>query len=263
MTNNLIMGFMVYFILDLSSYREKALRIAEQKQKEQAEREKRSAEAASRHKSEFLANMSHEIRTPMNAILGFAEILESKTDDPHQRQYLSIIRTSGQSLLMLINDILDLSKIEAGKIELDVRPMKIRPVFQDMEMMFRKKMDEKGLDFQLDIDPKLPEVLVMDEAKFRQILLNLLGNAVKFTDAGYVRLAVMARKGGGPSWDLAASVEDTGIGIPENQTGRIFDAFEQQEGQSHAKYGGTGLGACDHPPPCRNDGRPYHESEAR
>jgi signal transduction histidine kinase/DNA-binding response OmpR family regulator len=244
-TNNLIMGFMVYFVLNLSlSFREKALRIVEQEQKEQAEREKRSAEAASRLKSEFLANMSHEIRTPMNAILGFTEILESRTDDPQQRQYLSIIRSSGQSLLMLINDILDLSKIEAGKIELDMRPMKMRPVFQDMEMMFRKKVDEKGLYFQMDIDPHLPEVLVIDEAKLRSILLNLLGNAVKFTDSGYVRLVVAGenRDGSGQSWDLFVAVEDTGIGIPESQTGRVFEAFEQQEGQSYARYGGTGLG---------------------
>ncbi|WP_373500157.1 CHASE2 domain-containing protein [Desulfococcus sp.] len=244
-THNLVMGFLVYFLINLSlSFKEKALRIALQGRKEQAEREKSSAEAASRQKSEFLANMSHEIRTPMNAILGFAEILESRMKDPQQRQYLSIIRSSGRSLLMLINDILDLSKIEAGKVELTMRPVNIRTVFRDMGMMFRKKLDEKGIGFQMDIDPGLPDLLCMDEGRFRQILLNLIGNAVKFTDSGYVRLTVAAVREdeSGRSWSLAVSVEDTGIGIPESQTGRIFEAFEQQEGQSHARYGGTGLG---------------------
>ena len=243
--HNLLMGFLAYFVLNTSlSFREKALRLAEQERKEQAEREKRSAEAASRHKSEFLANMSHEIRTPMNAILGFAEILESRVRDPHQRQYLSIIRSSGRSLLMLINDILDLSKIEAGKTELQAHPVNLRSVFQDMALMFRKKVDEKGVDFRMEIDLGMPDLLLIDEARFRQILLNLIGNGVKFTDSGYVKLSAKAKASekGQHFWTLVVSVEDTGIGIPENQMNRIFEAFEQQEGQSHARYGGTGLG---------------------
>jgi signal transduction histidine kinase/CheY-like chemotaxis protein len=243
--NNLIMGFLVYFVLNIaSSHREKILRISAQEQKELAQREQRSAEAASRQKSEFLANMSHEIRTPMNAILGFTEILEETAEDPQHRQYLSIIRTSGRSLMMLINDILDLSKIEAGKVALEMRPTKMRPLFQEIEMMFRSKASEKGIDFQFRIDPQVPDALEIDEPKWRQILLNLIGNAVKFTETGYVRITVhaTASDAGAPMWDLAISIEDTGIGIPESQAGRIFEAFEQQEGQNHARYGGTGLG---------------------
>ena len=220
-------------------------RVLERKRAAEALRIARdAAEAANRTKSEFLANMSHEIRTPMNAILGFTEILSELITDPLQKEYLSSVQSSGKSLLSLINDILDLSKVEAGKLELEYQSVNPWTIFSDMKQIFSHNMKEKGLDMVLTIDPSLPKALILDETRLRQVLLNLIGNAVKFTDSGYVELAV---KNNYPEidhskLDLVFSVTDTGIGIPADQISTIFGAFEQQEGQSNAKYGGTGLG---------------------
>ena len=212
--------------------------------KEAAERSAEEAESANQAKSAFLANMSHEIRTPMNAILGFTEILGGLIDAPQQREYLSSIQSSGKSLLTLINDILDLSKVEAGKFELEYSGTNPRQVFSEMKQIFSQKVSEKGLEFQVEIDPDLPEALVLDEVRLRQILVNLVGNAVKFTDSGHVRLSVRNRypERDHSTLDLIFEVADTGIGIPEEQRESIFGAFEQQKDQIHAKFGGTGLG---------------------
>ncbi len=201
------------------------------------------AEAASRAKSEFLANMSHEIRTPMNAIMGFSEILDSRIEDPQLKHYLSLIRSAGRSLLGLINDILDLSKIEAGKMKLEYQPVSARVLFNEIAEIFSQKVAEKHLDFFIETDPFLPESLFLDEIRMRQILFNLVGNAVKFTDSGYIRMAVriLCVIENQNAVDLVFSVEDTGIGIPDDQKERVFGAFEQQAGQS-SRYGGTGLG---------------------
>ena len=205
---------------------------------------KNQAEAANRAKSEFLANMSHEIRTPMNAILGFTEILTGLVEDNQQREYLSAVQSSGKSLLSLINDILDLSKVEAGKLELEYSVVNPQTVLAEMEQIFSQKVSEKGLDFIVDIDPGLPRALVLDEIRLRQILLNLVGNAIKFTDSGHVKLSARNKypEKAQNTLDLIIEVEDTGIGIPEDQIDKIFAAFEQQEGQIHSEYGGTGLG---------------------
>jgi PAS domain S-box-containing protein len=157
------------------------------------ERAKEAAESANRAKSEFLANMSHEIRTPMNAILGFAEVLSGLIHDQQHRRYLSLIQASGKSLLTLINDILDLSRVEAGKLELEYTAVELRRLFSEIEQVFSSKLDEKGLEFIMEIDPGLPEALLLDEARLRQILVNLVGNAVKFTDTGFVKLAAWKR----------------------------------------------------------------------
>lgn len=205
---------------------------------------KEAAEAATRAKSEFLANMSHEIRTPMNSILGFAEILEGIIGDDKQARYLSHIRASGKSLLRLIDDILDLSKVEAGKLELVYTPTNIRSLIKDMEYLFMMQINEKGLEFIVEIEPGLPDFLLLDETRMRQILLNLVGNAVKFTESGHIRVSAGSGKtmGGEGKIDFAFSVEDTGIGVPADDKELIFGAFEQKKGQDSAKYGGAGLG---------------------
>jgi len=205
---------------------------------------KNAAESANRIKGEFLANMSHEIRTPMNAILGFADILEEEISDKHHRQYLSMIRASGKSLLTLINDILDISKIEAGKMQLEYGAVNPVGVFEEITDIFSQQINEKGLKLILEIDSEVPEYLLLDEARIRQILLNLIGNAVKFTKSGTIKLTAKTRvnEEKPDTVDFIFSIEDTGIGIAEEQKKIIFDAFEQQSGQDHATYGGTGLG---------------------
>jgi len=229
---------------EIQGYEGSLVNITERKQKEQAEREREAAEAANKSKSEFLASMSHEIRTPMNAIFGFTELLEDQMESPLQKQYLSAIASSGKTLLSLINDILDLSKIEAGKLEIQINDINPRTLFTEIEHIFSIKVKEKGLDLILHIDSSIPETLAMDEVRIRQILFNLVGNAVKFTDTGHIEVALIQdkTKETEQGLHLIFKVADTGIGIPETQKALIFDAFKQTEGQSQAKYGGTGLG---------------------
>lgn len=203
-----------------------------------------AAENANRAKSEFLANMSHEIRTPMNAILGFAELLDSQLTDEKSKDYLKGILTGGKNLLSLINDILDLSKIEAGKLNIVYEPLNIFRLVSELEQVFRPKINEKGLDFKVEIASNIPPGLFLDETRLRQILLNLIGNAIKFTSEGSVTVSVNTKEKDsyGSFVDLIIEVKDTGVGIPENQKQLIFEAFRQMEGQSTRRFGGTGLG---------------------
>jgi PAS domain S-box-containing protein len=203
-----------------------------------------AAESASQTKTEFLANMSHEIRTPMNAILGFSEILEEKITDTHLKEYLSIIQSSGKALMNLLNDILDLSKIEAGKMEISLKPIQPARIFSDIVRIFSQKTAEKGLKLILIYDPHLPSTLMLDETRLRQILFNLMGNAVKFTETGEIHLSVYSGRTNREreTIDLVFSVEDTGIGIPSEQQEVIFGAFEQAKNLDASRYGGTGLG---------------------
>ncbi|EDN72043.1 PAS domain protein [Beggiatoa sp. SS] len=150
---------------------------------------KETAESANRAKSEFLANMSHEIRTPMNAVIGFSELLSQRITDKKHKGYLDAIQTAGKSLMTLINDILDLSKIEAGRLEIEYEAVNPYTLFNELKQIFAIKMAEKNLELIVDMDKALPSMLILDEVRLRQVLLNLLGNAIKFTDKGYIKLS--------------------------------------------------------------------------
>ncbi|MDP4266714.1 MAG: PAS domain S-box protein [Bacteroidota bacterium] len=216
--------------------------ITESKQSEKLLIEKEAAEAASRAKSEFLANMSHEIRTPMNAIIGFSDLLYAEIKDEKQRSQIDSIRTSGKNLLGIINDILDLSKIEADKMSLQYEPVNLISIIKDIENIFIQNINQKGLLFKIEIDKDFPYALILDEIRIRQILFNLIGNAVKFTEKGHIILRINKIIKNKNIIDLIVSIEDTGIGISKDQQELIFETFGQQKGQNTKKYGGTGLG---------------------
>ncbi len=203
---------------------------------------KEQAEEASRLKSQFLANLSHEIRTPLNAVMGFSELLEEDLTDPLQLSYLEAIHSGGKSLLGLLNDLLDLSKVEAGKLSLQLMPCDLQLLCHELSGLFSLPIEKKGLEWVLDVAPELPRCLYLDELRVRQILLNLLGNAVKFTERGQIGLRVTGHLLAEGEWELAWQVQDTGLGIPLEAQELIFEPFHQQDGQSTRKYGGTGLG---------------------
>ncbi len=204
---------------------------------------KNIAEIAVKSKSTFIANMSHEIRTPMNAILGFSEILLGLVNEPTQYYYLDAINRSGKTLLQLINDILDLSKIEADKIVLKCKPLSLQVLLDDIKVIFSQQAIQKGLNFSVSIDNKCPCCLLLDEIRLRQVLINIVGNALKFTHQGEVKISlyILHMDVESKKVDLLIDIFDSGIGIPETQQEKIFSAFTQQENQS-AEYGGTGLG---------------------
>ncbi len=202
------------------------------------------AQAANASKTEFLANMSHEIRTPMNAILGFSELLKEELDGfEKHKDYIDGIINSGKGLLDLINDILDLSKIESGKLDIIYEPINPKDIIEEIQQIFLIKTDAKGLKFDVTVDPNIPNSMLMDETRLRQVLFNLVGNAIKFTEKGKVEVRLSAKDYiEGSELDILIDVTDSGIGIPADQQEIIFEAFKQQEGQSTRKYGGTGLG---------------------
>lgn len=203
---------------------------------------KEQAEKANNLKSEFLANMSHEIRTPMNAIIGFSELLKAKIPDPKGKEYLNLIAQSSNNLLGIINDILDLSKIEAGKEKLLNELVDFKILLNDLYKMYFVQQKEKQLEYVLSIDKNVPSTLYIDPLRVKQILFNLLSNAFKFTHKGSIIISVNFHKYEDHTGDLTVIVKDTGIGIPKDYMEKIFEPFRQVDSQNTRTYGGTGLG---------------------
>ncbi len=200
------------------------------------------AENAVKTKQQFLSNMSHEIRTPMNAIIGFTKVLLKTELTDKQREYLSAIKLSGDSLIVLINDILDLAKVESGKMTFEEIPFKLSDSIRSMLYLFDLKIQEKNLDLLIDFDEKIPEVLIGDPVRLNQIILNLASNSIKFTSKGSISVAAKLLKENDQSVSIAFTIGDSGIGIEEEKIGKIFENFQQAYSGSSRLYGGTGLG---------------------
>lgn len=209
-------------------------------QKVESEREK--AEAANEAKSAFLSNMSHEIRTPMNAIVGMTDILLREEHSPKTREYLNNIKNSGAALLTIINDILDFSKIESGKMEIVEEEYEPMSMFHDLSMIFLNRIGEKKVELLYDIDKNMPEKLWGDGQRLRQVVINLMNNAIKFTESGYVRLSVKVSTREAESAELTFSIEDSGQGIRQEDIGKLFGSFQQVDTRKNRQKEGTGLG---------------------
>jgi signal transduction histidine kinase/CheY-like chemotaxis protein len=200
------------------------------------------AEEMSQAKGEFLANMSHEIRTPMNGVIGTLQLLSDTELGPAQQEYVTTAHKSAHSLLTILNDILDLSKIEAGKLNIELIRLDLREIVSELVTLHAMTAEEKVIQLYADIDEQLPQVLIGDPTRIRQILANLISNALKFTEKGHVLIRIRVVSSEGNNADIRMEVEDTGVGIQEEVIGKLFNEFTQADGSTTRKYGGTGLG---------------------
>lgn len=215
---------------------------AQKSYQEQLIKSKQLAEYGKKAKETFLANMSHELRTPVNGIIGLSNLLRKTELTDQQSSMIDLLEVSSQSLLGVINDVLDISKIDAGKFSIIRSPNNLYDVVRSVYRLLKFKADEEFIEFFLEIDPDVPEFLIFDSLRLNQILMNLLSNALKFTKRGYVKLKISVLEKHGNKARLSFIVEDTGIGIPQHRLGAIFNSFEQAEEDTATKYGGTGLG---------------------
>jgi len=237
-------GELVEMRTDITKLKENEIALAEREQ--ELEKSRDEAQASNRAKSEFLANMSHEIRTPMNGVVGMTELLLDSELSDDQRRYASTVSTSAQSLLTLINDILDFSKVEAGKLELDPETFNMRRMFDDVAAMLAVRTHSKDVELIMNYSPDLPVRFIGDEGRLRQIITNLAGNAVKFTDKGHVAVHVTpvstSKNGALNIATFRVDISDTGIGIPQHKQENVFRMFEQVDGASNRRFEGSGLG---------------------